>query len=377
MASKAHAVLSASSAHRWLACTPSARLEQNFEDTSSEAAAEGTAAHALAEHKLKRALKRRSKRPASTYDSDEMEEHTDAYAVFVQEQLAEARGRCPDPIVLIEQRLDLSAYVPESFGTADCVIAGDGTLHVIDFKYGTGVLVDAERNPQMMLYALGALRLLDSIYTVDTVAMSIFQPRREHVSTWTLPVTELMAWAEEELRPRAKLAFDGGGEYCAGTWCVFCRAAVRCRARAAKKMRLAQQEFPLPPILSDDEIAGVLHQIPDLVRWANEIMSYATGEAISHGKEWPGFKLVEGRSIRKYTSEEDAARAAKEAGYSDIYEHKLISITAMEKLMGKKKFQDILGTLVAKPPGKPTLVPDTDKRPAISNSAAKDFEEEN
>ena len=375
MASKAHAVLSASSAHRWLSCTPSARLEQDFEDTSSEAAAEGTAAHALAEHKLKRVLKRRSKRPTSSYDSDEMEDHTDSYVAFVQEQLAEVKGHCRDPIVLIEQRLDLSAYAPESFGTADCIIAGDGTLHVIDFKYGTGILVDADHNPQMMLYALGALRIFDSLYTVNTVAMSIYQPRRENVSTWTLSVAELMTWAEDELRPRAKLAFDGEGEYCAGTWCVFCRAAVRCRARAAEKMKLAQQEFPLPPLLTDEEIAGVLHQLPDLVKWANEIMAYATGEAVSHGKEWPGFKLVEGRSIRKYTSEEDVAQAAKDAGYTDIYEHKIISITAMEKLMGKKKFQDILGGLVTKPPGKPTLVADSDKRPAISTSAAEDFKD--
>ncbi len=375
MASKAHAVLSASSAHRWLFCTPSARLEQDFEDTSSEAAAEGTAAHALAEHKLKRVLKRRSKRPASPYDSDEMEEHTDSYVAFVQEQLAEVKGHCRDPIVLIEQRLDLSAYAPESFGTADCIIAGDGTLHVIDFKYGTGIIVDADHNPQMMLYALGALRIFDSLYTINTVAMSIYQPRRENVSTWTISVAELMTWAEDELRPRAKLAFDGEGEYCAGTWCVFCRAAVRCRARAAEKMKLAQQEFPLPPMLSDEEIAGVLHQLPDLVKWANEIMAYATGEAVSHGKEWPGFKLVEGRSVRKYANENDVANAAKDAGYTDIYEHKLITITAMEKLMGKKKFNEILGGLVVKPPGKPTLVADTDKRPAISTSAEEDFKD--
>ncbi len=375
MASRAHAVLSASSAHRWLFCTPSARLEQDFENTSSEAAAEGTAAHALAEHKLKRLLKRRSKRPSSTYDSDEMEEHTDSYVAFVQEQLAEVKRKCRDPIVLIEQRLDLSTYAPESFGTADCIIAGDGTLHVIDFKYGAGVLVDAEHNPQMMLYALGALRLFDSLYTINTVAMSIYQPRRENVSTWMISVTELMTWAEDELRPRAQQAFEGEGEYCAGTWCVFCRAAVRCRARAAEKMKLAQQEFSLPPLLTDEEIAGVLHQLPDLVKWANEIMAYATGEAVSHGKEWPGFKLVEGRSIRKYTSEEEVARVAKDAGYTDIYEHKIISITAMEKLMGKKDFQDILGGLVTKPPGKPTLVADTDKRPAIKTSAEDDFKD--
>ena len=376
MAAEAHAVLSASSAHRWLNCTPSARLERDFEDTSSEAAAEGTAAHALAEHKLKRALKRRSKRPVSSFDSDEMEVCTDSYVFFVLEQLAEAKRSCRDPMTLIEQRLDLSDYVPEAFGTADCIIAGEGTLHVIDLKYGTGVLVSAERNPQMMLYALGALRLFDSLYSIDTVSMNIYQPRRENVNTFTMPVAELLSWAETELRPKARTAFDGEGEYQAGEWCTFCRAAVRCRTRAAEKMKLAQEEFPLPPLLTDEEIAGVLHQLPDLVKWANEIMAYATGEAVSHGKAWPGFKLVAGRSIRKYTSEEDVARAAKDAGYTDIYEHKIITITAMEKLMGKKKFQEILGDFVIKPPGKPTLVPDTDKRPAISKSAIKDFEEE-
>nr|MBO6294283.1 DUF2800 domain-containing protein [Schwartzia sp. (in: firmicutes)] len=273
-------------------------------------------------------------------------------------------------------KLDFSAYVPDGFGSGDCILCSPGEIHVFDYKNGH-LFVDADHNSQMMLYALGALRLFDAIYGIERVSMSIYQPRRENVNTWTLPVADLMAWAEDELRPRAKLAFDGEGEYCAGEWCIFCRAAIRCRTRAAEKMKLAQQEFPLPPLLSDEEIAGVLHQLPDLVKWANEIMAYATGEAVSHGKVWPRFKLVEGRSIRKYTSEEDVAQAAKDAGYTDIYEHKIISITAMEKLMGKKKFQDVLGRLVTKPPGKPTLVPDSDKRPAISTSAAKDFEEEN
>ena len=200
-----HAVLSASGSHRWLNCTPSARLELEFENTGSEAAREGTAAHALCEHKLKRALHMRSRRPVSDYDSDEMEECTDAYVDFVMEQYEAAKQVCKDPVVLIEQRLDFSCYVPDGFGTGDCLIISDDRLHIIDFKYGMGVLVEAENNPQMKLYALGALAVYDALYDIREVSMTIFQPRRESVSTWTIPVEDLKAWAENELKPRAKM----------------------------------------------------------------------------------------------------------------------------------------------------------------------------
>ena len=208
MPPKGHAVLSASSSHRWLNCNPSARLEQEFEDRETEAAAEGTAAHALAEHKLRKALKMRSSRPQSQFDSDEMEEHTDSYVEFVLEQLDRAKQYCTDPMILIEQKLDFSCYVPDGFGTGDCLIVADKTLHIIDFKYGLGVLVDAYENPQMMLYALGALRIFDSLYDIEKVSMSIFQPRRENVSTWSIPVTELKQWADETLKPKAELALS-------------------------------------------------------------------------------------------------------------------------------------------------------------------------
>ena len=211
-----HAVLSASGSHRWLNCTPSARLELEFENTGSEAAREGTAAHALCEHKLKRALHMRSRRPASDYDSDEMEECTDAYVDFVMEQYEAAKQVCKDPVVLIEQRLDFSCYVPDGFGTGDCLIISDDRLHIIDFKYGMGVLVEAENNPQMKLYALGALAVYDALYDIREVSMTIFQPRRENVSTWAIPVEDLKAWAENELKPRAKMAYDGEGEYLPG-----------------------------------------------------------------------------------------------------------------------------------------------------------------
>lgn len=365
-----HAVLSPSASHRWLECTPSARLELEFENTSSEAAREGTAAHALCEHKLKKELRMRSRRPVSEYDSDEMEECTDAYRDYVMEQVEAAKQTCADPIVLIEQHLDFSCYVPEGFGTGDCIIISDGRLHIIDFKYGMGVLVEAEDNPQMKLYALGALEVFDALYDISEVSMTIFQPRRENVSTWTIPVEDLKRWTEEELKPKAQMAFEGQGEYVPGEWCTFCRAAVRCRARAEEKLRLAQTEFRRPPLLTDAEIEDILKVLPDLTKWANEITNYAADAAVNHGKEWNGFKVVEGRSVRKYRDEEAVAEAAKEAGFKDIWRKSLITLTDMEKLMGKAKFKEILGDLVYKPPGKPTLVPKTDRRPAINTTDA-------
>lgn len=370
-----HAKLSASSAHRWMNCNPSANLEREFADRTSVAAAEGSAAHALCEHKLRKALKMRSTRPVSKYDSDEMEMCTDSYVEFVLEQIEVVKQHCKDPFVLIEQQLDFSCYVPDGFGTDDCLIVADKLLHIIDFKYGLGVLVDAEENPQMMLYALGALRLFDALYDIDTISMSIFQPRRENVSTWTITVAELEEWAEQTLRPKAELAFKGEGEFNPGPWCTFCKAAVKCRARAEEKLALARYEFAKPPLLTDEEMEDILSRLDDLTKWANEIAAYAQDAAINHGKQWNGFKLVEGRSIRKYSDESAVVAAATAAGYRDIYKKSLIPITEMEKLMGKKTFAEILGGLVIKPQGKPTLVPASDKRPAIHTGANHDFTE--
>lgn len=371
-----HAILSASGSHRWMNCTPSARLELEFENTTSEAAREGTAAHALCEHKLKKFLKKRSKRPVSDYNSDEMEECTDAYAEFVMEQYEEAKKSCKDPVILIEQKLDFSCYVPEGFGTGDCIIISDDKLHIIDFKYGQGILVEAEHNPQMMLYALGALEIYDALYDIKEIYMTIFQPRRENISTWTISIEELKAWAEEELKPKAQMAYEGNGEYLPGEWCTFCKAAVKCRVRAEEKLKLARHEFKLPPLLADAEIEEVLTVLPDLTKWANEITAYATEAAINHGKEWNGFKVVEGRANRKYRDEAKVAEAAKEHGYTDIYRQSLIPMTEMQKLMGKANFEDILGNLIYKPPGKPTLVPITDKRPAMNvSNAVNEFNE--
>lgn len=363
--SKVHSILSPSASHRWLNCTPSAMLEQEFENKTSEAAEEGTAAHAFCEHKLRKSLKLRSKRPVSDYDSDEMEECTDAYVDFVIEQLEIAKQRCKDPLILVEEKVDFSRYVPDGFGTADCLIISDDELHIVDFKYGQGVIVDAFENPQMKCYALGALESYDSLYDITNVSMSIFQPRRENVSTWKTTVKELRNWAENVLKPKAELALKGEGEYRCGEWCRFCRAAVRCRARAEEKLRLAEHEFKLPPLISDEEIEEILKVIPDLTKWATDIQNYALDMVLNHGKEWSGFKVVEGRSVRKYKDEEAVIEKAKENGYTDIFKSSLITLTEMQKLMGKKKFDDLLGDLIIKPKGKPTLVTIEDKRPAM------------
>lgn len=367
-----HALLSPSSSHRWMNCTPSAMLEAEFENKSSSAAEEGTAAHAFCEHKLKKALRMRSRRPVSDYDSDEMQEHTDAYVDFVLEQLEIVKQTCKDPIILIEQKVDFSDYVPDGFGTADCLIVSDDKLHIIDFKYGLGVLVQAEENPQMKCYALGALAIYDSLYDITEVSMSIFQPRRENVSTWTVTVEDLRNWAEEELKTKAQMAIHGEGEFCVGEWCQFCRAAVKCRARAEEKLKIAQEEFKLPPLLTDAEIEEILPILPDITKWANDIAAYALESAVRHGKEWNGYKVVEGRSNRKYSDEDAVAKAAKEHGYTDIYKQSLINITEMQKLMGKKDFEEIIGGLLIKPQGKPTLVSITDKRQPMNVADVKD-----
>lgn len=360
-----HSIYSASGAHRWMNCPPSAQLEQQFPNETSSYAEEGTAAHDLAEHKLKKALKMRSKKPTSPYHSDEMDEMTDLYVEYCLELIERSKENCSDLQILIEKKLDFSDYVPEGFGTGDLVVVGNGTLHVVDLKYGRGVIVSAEKNPQMMLYALGALSLFDMLYDIEKVSMAIVQPRVDNFSTWEITVKELLKWAEEELRPKALLASTGGGEFCAGDHCRFCRAKNQCRARAVKNLELLKYEFQDPALLTDEEIAEIIGLADELAKWAGDIYTYATALAINEGREWDGFKLVEGRTRRKFTDEDAVAETAKSAGYTDIFKQSLITITEMEKLMGKKKFNDILGNLVEKPKGKLTLVPETDKRQAV------------
>lgn len=369
-----HALLSASSAHKWISCPPSALLSKKFEDASSSFAQEGTDAHTLAQYKLEKLLRLDTKDPTeslSFYD-EEMNSHAEYYAAFVIEQLEKARETCADPQILIEQKLDFSKYVPEGYGHVDCLIISDGTLTVIDYKYGLGIKVSAERNPQMFCYALGGLALFDGIYDIDNIHLIIYQPRRENISEYSISKSELIKWAEEVLAPTAQLAIKGEGEYKAGEHCQFCKAKATCRKRAEYNLELAKYDFEVPATLDNDEIAAILTKADELVSWANDVKEYALKEALN-GTKFEGFKLVAGRSNRKYTDEAAVADVVIAAG-KDPYEKKLLGITAMTALLGKKTFEDILGGLTFKPPGKPVLVTADDKRPEY-NSAFEDFVE--
>ena len=344
----AHALLSASSSHRWLSCPPSARLSQNYEDRKAiillkeqPPICSVSTVENCARYESERST------PDLTYYNHEMEECADGYVAFILELIETAKKPVLCPIVLIEQRLDYSKYAQGGFGTGDCIIAGDGLLYIVDYKHGQGVLVDAEKNPQMMLYGLGALEIFDCLFDIDTVSMTIYQPRRNNISTYTAAKEDLYHWAEEELKPRAILAYAGGGEFLCGEWCQFCKAKHECRARAQHNMALAQYDFKLPPLLEDHEVEDVLAKIGHLVSWANDIKAYALQAALG-GKEWKGWKLVEGRSIRKYKNEDAVAQAVHRAGY-DPYEKRLKGIIAMEKCLGKAKFSGLLGNLVEKP----------------------------
>lgn len=369
-----HALLSPSSAHRWLNCPPSAKLCASVKDVSSTYAQQGTDAHELCQYKLEKALGIDSKNPADSlsYYDEEMETCANDYAAFIMETLADIRKTCPDPVVLIEQRLDFSRYVPQGFGRGDCVIIADGTMHVIDFKYGLGVLVSAENNPQMLCYALGALELLDSLYDFDKISMTIFQPRRESISTHIISKEDLISWAENTLAPAAKLAIEGKGEFKAGDHCQFCKIKATCRKRAEYNLEMARYDFEMPVNLTIEEITLILDKVDQLSSWAEDIKEYALSEALK-GTSFDGYKVVAGRSIRKY-SDESAVAAAVIAAGADPYEKKLLGITAMTSLLGKKKFEAILGGLVVKPQGKPVLVKSDDKRPEY-NSVINDFNE--
>ncbi len=370
-----HALLSASSSHRWLACPPSARLTEGMPDKSSSFAEQGTDAHSLCEYKLHVALGEAAKDPTEnlSFFDEEMAECSDMYVQFVMEQLAKAKEACRDPIVLVEQRLDFSKWVPQGFGTGDCVVAADGTLFVIDFKYGLGVLVEAEKNPQMMCYALGALLLFDGIYDIKKISMTIFQPRRKHVSTYEMKKADLLSWADKVLAPTAALAMKGEGEFKAGSYCQFCKARANCRKRAEYNLELARYDFAMPAELTDTEVEAVLSKADDLASWAADVKEYALQKAMS-GKTWKDWKVVEGRSVRKYANETAVAETVKESGY-DPYEQKVLGITAMTRLLGRRKFDELLSGMIVKPEGKPTLVPLSDKRPAM-HTAVNDFKEE-
>ena len=369
-----HAFLSASSAHRWLECPPSAKACEGQEDRASPYAKQGTDCHELCAYLVEKSLGRDAADPTESleYYDREMQDCAESYCAYVMEQVETAKKCCSDPQVLVEQRLDFSRWVENGFGTGDCVVVADEVLQVIDYKHGVGVLVSAERNPQMMCYALGALELFDGLYDIREIRMTIFQPRRENVSTYSMTKEELLTWADEVLEPTAELAYEGKGEFKAGEHCQFCRVKAVCRKRAEYNLELARYDFEMPATLEDTEIAAILPRIDSLTSWAADLKEYALQQALS-GTHYEGFKVVEGRSVRKYSDEAAAASAAEKAGY-DPYEKKLLGITAMTALMGKKKFEEVLGSYITKPQGKPALVPESDKRPAV-NTAYEDFSE--
>lgn len=385
-ADRSHAVLSASGASRWMACTPSAMLEKDIPDQSSEFALEGTAAHELSEiylmheigeiTKVTRTRRINKFREDSSYFNQEMVDYVEAYVDIVVEKINEAKARSKDAVILLEQRLDFSEWVPQGFGTGDVVIISDGILEVIDLKYGKGVEVSAINNPQLRLYGLGAYSQYDMLYDIDTVSMTIVQPRLDNVSTETMAADDLVAWAETEVKPKAELAWNGEGEFDPGAHCQFCKIRSTCRARAEENLKMAQYEFAKPAELDLDEIGQILFKADELQKWAKDVEKYALEQAEKHGVKIPGWKLVEGRSNRKYVDEDKVLEKLK-AGYEldRIAPRKLLGITAMEKEIGKKIFASTLGDLIIKPAGKPTLVPESDKRPELNStaSAQEDF----
>ena len=360
-----HALLNASSAHRWLTCPPLPRLENFFEKEVSEVANEGTDAHRLSEYKLRKVLGEKVRKPKLKYFDKDMDNYTDDYVNYIVETIENIKKSTKDPIVLVEQRLDFSNYVPDGFGTGDCIIIADKILHIIDLKYGRGVEVSAEENPQMMLYALGALNIYDALYDIDEAVMTIFQPRKYNISSRKKSVEELKNWADTVLKEKAELAFNGLGVVTYGPWCQFSNCNVVLRARKDYHDKLMRFQLCSPHLLNDAEIEEVLEHIDDLVKWASEIKEYATKITIENDKEWSNYKLVEGRSIRKIKDEERVAEILKENGYNNIYKTSLLTLTELQKLLGKDKFNELLGDYIVKPEGKPTLVLKSDKRKEI------------
>ena len=376
MGKRKHAVLPASSSARWIACTRSALLNLQTDEEYSPYAAQGTDAHAVCEHLIKKALGRKTRDPTPdlTWYDQEMQECAEGYLDFVMEQIEEAKMLSPDPYVGIEQRLDYSKWVPEGFGTGDCVIIADGLLHIIDYKYGVGIPVAAEKNSQLMCYAVAALDTFEGIYHMERVKLSIYQPRRENVCTWETTKDELLKWANEVLAPAATLALNGKGEFKPGSHCTFCKVKETCRARAEEEMKLMKYEFAEPEFLSDDEIALILPVIDNLTAWTSDVKEYALKKALS-GVHFKGFKVVEGKANRKYIDEGAVAQRLSEAG-CDPYEKKVKGITTLSRELGKKRFETLLEGLLFRPKGNPVLVPETDKRPEYVTVTNEDFETE-
>lgn len=404
-----HALLSASSSKQWLHCPPSVRLQENFPNESSVYAAEGTFAHEVCEYKVRKYLKERVKRPQSEeYDTEEIEQITDVYAEFVITIIEKMKENGCEPLAFVEERVDYSHIAPSGFGTADMLIIGKdeqgrGILHVCDFKTGAGVFVDADHNSQMMLYAIGALAAYGFLYDIEIVRMSIIQPRLDNISTFECSRQELEDWGES-IRPTALLAYEGKGEQHPGDWCRFCRAKPVCKACADEALALCREDFldldagafddtaeesdmtapyeadtqtavfKQPGLIPISELAEILPTLNRISSWIEAVFAFVASEAINHGVPIPGYKVVEGRSKRVFTDTKAVADTAVANGYTDLYKQSLITLTEFEKMMGKKKFNELLGEYVAKPPGKLALVPESDPREPVDLTATPDQE---
>lgn len=380
-----HALLSASSSKKWINCPPSARLEEQFPDTTSEYAREGTLAHSIAELKVRKYFM--EPMPQRTFNSrlkklqkedlyqPEMLTHTDTYLEYIQ---GIAYGCSAHPFVTVEKRLDYSNVAPEGYGTVDCMLLSGDTLYIIDFKYGKGVRVYAEDNTQMMLYAIGAVNAYSMLYTINNIVMAIVQPRLDNISECRISAEELNAWAEK-IKSAAELAFKGEGDFKEGDWCRFCRAKAVCRHRSDQMTALEAFGGKLPPLINDSEVGEILAKAKGLKKWAEDIEEYALTSLLA-GKEIPGWKAVEGRKTRAFTDSEKAFSAVVEKGFDEslLYERKPLSLTNIEKLMGKKEFSEALSEYITVTPGKPTLAPLSDKRQPITNkiTAAEAFNQE-
>lgn len=403
MSEAVHSPLGASAAERWLNCPPSVALTADLPDTTSPYAAEGSIAHELGELKLRKYFltgigpKRFESRKreiqtllTETFPPEEGEDPAD-HRQRLAEQWAEIE-RCTDeyldaaktialafpqkPYIALEQRVDYSLWVPGGFGTADCIILADYTLHVIDYKHGRGVPVDAVDNPQLKLYALGAWARYRITERVDRVRWTIVQPRNGGVSeAQEMPIDELLEWAETYVKPRALLASDGGGEFAVGGWCRWCKVRATCRARSDHNLSLEGFAKVKPALLSEAEIGDILTRSRDLASWAKDVEEYALS-ALLDGQEIPGWKAVAGRALRIWADQEAAFAKALELGTPEamLYERKPVSLAALEKLMGKKAFAPLIDYIKI-PDGKPTLAPESDKRDAVTirPTAEQDF----
>lgn len=379
-----HAKLSASGSSRWINCPPSVRLEEQFENKTSIYAEEGTLAHELAELKLRLELKEITKRTytlrfnKATMDnplySKDMDDYVDVYKEICMEKYLNSKETTTDSIAAVEQKLDFSNYVPDGFGTGDFIVIADGTLEICDLKYGKGVPVSAENNSQMRLYALGAINKFSFLYDIEKVRMTIIQPRLSNISSDEISVNDLLKWAEEVVKPSAELAIKGEGEFKTGGHCKFCKARSVCRARADENLELAKFEFKKSDTLSNDEISEILEKVDSLVKWASDVKDYALDKALE-GQEFKGYKLVEGRSQRKWKDEKAVAQILIDRGFLDniIWTKKLTTISNIERAIGKKETERLFKDLIDKPLGKPTLVPLSDKR-EVYNAAKADFQ---